>query len=97
MFLSLVWYVFILLPLFTFTCYGVHGSLVVIVCPFFPTFLVGILLFYHSSDFHYTCPIMRTSSGPSLPSGLRIGGSSAEGSELGQIGGGSGRPAIVVD
>ena len=40
---------------------------------------------------------MRTSSGPSRPSGLRIGGSSAEGSNLGQIGGGFGRPTIVVD
>ena len=40
---------------------------------------------------------MRTSSGPSRPSDLRIGGSSTEGSDLGQIGGGSGRPAIVVD
>ena len=40
---------------------------------------------------------MCTSSGLSLPSGLRIGGSSAEGSDLGKIGGGSDRPAIVVD
>ena len=40
---------------------------------------------------------MRTSSGPSRPSGLRIGGSSTEGSDLGQIGGGSGCPAIVVN
>ena len=40
---------------------------------------------------------MRTSSRPSRPSGLLIGGSSAEGSDLGQIGGGSDRPAIVLD
>ena len=83
MFLSLVWYVFLLLPLFIFTCSGVRGSLVVVVCPFFPTFSAGILPFYHSSDFHYTCPIMRTSSGPSRPSGLCIGGSSVKGSDLG--------------
>ena len=40
---------------------------------------------------------MRTSSGPNRPSGLRIGGSSTEGSNLRQIGGGFGQPAIVVD
>ena len=40
---------------------------------------------------------MYTSSGPSRPSGLRIGGSSAEGSGLRQIGGGSGRLVIVVN
>ena len=40
---------------------------------------------------------MRTSSGLNRPSGLRIGGSFAEGSDLGQTGGGSGRPATVVD
>ena len=40
---------------------------------------------------------MHTSSGPSRPSGLRIGGSSVEGSVLGQIGGVSDRPSIVVD
>ena len=96
-FRSLVWYVFLLPPLFTFTCSGVRGSLVVVVCPFFPTFSVGIFPFYHSSDFHYTCPNMRTSSRPSRPSSLYIMGSSAEGSDLGQIGGGSDRPAIVVD
>ena len=93
----LFWYVFLLLPLFTFTCSGVHGSLVVVVCPLFPTFLVGILPFYLSSIFPHTCSIMRTSPKPSHPSGLRIRGSSAEGSNLGSIGGGSGRPAIVVD
>ena len=101
MFLSLVWYIFLLLPLFTFSCSGFHGSLVVVVCPFLPTFLAKILpfffFFYHSSDFPYICPIMRTSSGSSCPSGLLIGGSSAEGSNIGQIGGGSGRLAIVVD
>ena len=96
LFLSLVWYVFLLLPLFTFTCSGFCGSLVVVVCPFFPTFLARILPFYHSSVFPYICPIMRTSFGPNRPSGLRIKGSSTEGSDLGHIGGGPGRPAIVV-
>ena len=91
--LSLVWYVFLLLPMFTFTCSRVRGSLVVVVCPFFPTFLAEILPFYHSSAFPYTCSIMRTSSGPSRPSGLRI----IEGSDLWNIGGGSSRLAIVVD
>ena len=69
----------------------------VIVCPFFPTFSVRISPFYHSSDFHYTCSIMHTSSRPSRPFGLLIWGSSAEGLGLGQIGGGSGRPAIFID
>ena len=69
----------------------------VIVCPLFPTFLARILPFYRSSIFPHTCSIMRTSSKPSHPSSLSIGGSSIEGSDLGQIGGGSGRPAIVVD
>ena len=91
--LSLVWYVFLLLPLFTFTSSGVRGSLVVVVCPFFPTFLVGILPFYHSSAFPYSCSIMHTSFGPNRPSGLHI----IEGSDLWQIGGGSGCLAIVVD
>ena len=40
---------------------------------------------------------MHTSSGPSRPSGMRIGGSSTKGSGLRQIRGGSGRPTIVVD
>ena len=40
---------------------------------------------------------MRTSSRPSRPFGLRIGGSSTKGSNLGQIGGGSNRLDIVVD
>ena len=69
----------------------------VIVCPFFPTFLARILPFYRSSAFPYTYSIMRTSSGPSRLSGLRIGGSSTKGSYLRKIGGGSGSPAIVVD
>ena len=96
--LSLVWYVFLLLPLFTFTCSGICGSLVVVVCPFFPTFFFArILPFYHLSAFCYTCSIMHTSSEPSRLSGLRIGGRSTEGSDLGQTGRGSGRPSIVVD
>ena len=95
--LSLVRYVFLLLPLCTFTCSRVCGSLVVVVCPFFPTFLAEILPFYLSSAFPYTYSIMWASSGPSCPSGLRIRGSSTEGSDLGQIGGGSGHPAIAVD
>ena len=45
-FLSLVWYVFLLLPLFTFSCSRFRGSLVVVVCPFVPTFLAGILIFF---------------------------------------------------
>ena len=97
MFLSLVWYIFLLLPLFTFTCSGVRGPLVVVVCPFFPTLLVRILPFYHSSDFPYICPIMRTFFGPSRPSGMPIRGSFFKGSNLGQIGGGSGCPIIVVN
>ena len=32
LFSSQVWYVYLLLPLFTFSCSGFHGSLVVIVC-----------------------------------------------------------------
>ena len=40
---------------------------------------------------------MRTSYGPSRRSGLRIGGKSTKGLDLGQIGGGYGCPAIVVD
>ena len=38
--LSLVWYVFLLLLMFTFTCSGVRGSLVVVFCLFFPIFFV---------------------------------------------------------
>ena len=59
--------------------------------------LAGISPLFHSFDLPYTCLIMRTSSGPSLSSGLRIGGSSAEEPDLGQTGEGSDRPAIVVD
>ena len=96
--LSLVRYIFLLLPLCTFTCSGVRGSLVVIVCPFFSIFFFfRILPFYRSFAFPYTYSIMRTSSGPSCPFGLRIGGSYTEGLDLGQIGGGSGRPAIIVN
>ena len=94
---SLVRYVFLLLPLCTFTCSGVCGSLMVVVYPFFPSFLAGIFPFYRSSAFPYTYSIMRTSFGHSRPSGLSIGGSSTEGSDLGQIEGGLGRPAIVID
>ena len=81
--LSLVRYIFLLLPLCTFTCSRVRGSLVVVVYPFFPTFLAVILPFYRSSAFPYTYSIMQTSSGPSRPSSLRIGGSSTKGSDLG--------------
>ena len=83
--------------MFNFTCSGVRGSLVVVVCSFFPTFWVKFCPFYHSFSFPFTYSIMRTSFGPSRPSGLRIGGSSIEGSDLGQIGGGSGHPTLVVD
>ena len=58
---------------------------------------MGFYLFDHSFDLSYTCPIMRTSFGPSRSSGLRIGGSSTEGSDLGQTGGGSDRLTLVVD
>ena len=95
--LYLVRYVFLFLPLCTFTCSGVRGSLVVLFCPFFSTFLAGIFPFYHSFTFPYTYSIMRTSSRPNRPPGLRIRGSSTKGSDLGQTGGGSGCPAIVVD
>ena len=53
--------------------------------------------FDHSLAFPFTCSIMCISSGPSCPSGLCIRGSSTKGSDLGQIGGGLGRPAIVVN
>ena len=53
--------------------------------------------FYHSFDLLYSCPIMRTSFGPNRFSSLRIGGSSTEEPDLGQIGEGSGRSALVVD
>ena len=44
---------------------------------------------YHLLDLPYTCPIMRTSSGPTRSSGLRIRGSSVEEPDLGQTGEGS--------
>ena len=69
----------------------------VVVCPFFPTFLAGIFPLYRSSAFPYTYSIMRTSIGPNRPSGLSIGGSYTKGSDLGQIEGGFDRPAIVID
>ena len=59
--------------------------------------LVGIPPLFYSFNLPYTCLIMCTSSGPSRSSGLRIGGSSAEEPDLGQIGERSGCPAIVVD
>ena len=43
LFSSLVWYVALLLPMFTFSCFGFHGSLVVIACLRFLTFLAGVL------------------------------------------------------
>ena len=69
----------------------------VVVRSFFPTFLAEFLPFYHSFAFPFTCSIMITSSSPSRPSGLCIGGSFTKGSDLGQVGGGFGRPALVVD
>ena len=58
--------------------------------------LAGIPPLYHLFDLPYTCPIMRTSYGPSS-SGLRIGGSSTEEPDLGQASEGSSCPTIVVD
>ena len=87
--LSLVRYVFLLLPLCTFTCSGVRGSLVVVVCPFFPTFRPKFCLFIIRS------PSLTLTQSCKLR--LRIGDSSTMGSDLGQIGGGSGRPTIIVD
>ena len=102
--LSLVWHVLLLLLLmFTFTCSRVRGSLVVVVCSFFPIFLAEFLPFYHLFAFPFTRSIMRTSSRQNRPSGLSIGGSSTEGSNLGHIGGGGGggggsnHPILVVD
>ena len=51
----------------------------------------------HSLNLPYTCPTMRTSSGPTRSSGLRIVGNYAEEPDLGQIGEGFGRPALVVN
>ena len=59
--------------------------------------LAGIPPLYHSFDLPYTCPIMRTSSGPNRSSGLRIGGKPAEESESRRTDGGSGSLAVVVD
>ena len=59
--------------------------------------LVGIPPLYHSFDLPYTCPIMRTSSGPNCSSGLRIGGRPAEESESRQTGSGFDSLAAVVN
>ena len=40
LFSSLVWYVLLLFPLFTFSCSGFRGSLMVIICLLFLTFFV---------------------------------------------------------
>ena len=53
--------------------------------------------FYPSFDLPYSCPIMCISSRPNRSSSLRIGGSSTEEPDLGQIGQGFGRPSLVVD
>ena len=45
--------------------------------------LARILPLYDLFDLPYTCPIMRTSSGPNRSSGLRIRGSSVEEPDLG--------------
>ena len=93
----LVWYVFLLLPLFAFSCSRFCGSLVVIVCFLFLTFLVGVLSLYHSFDLPYNFPITRTSSGPNRSFGLRIVGRSIEKSESRQTGGRSGCLAAMVN
>ena len=59
--------------------------------------LVRIQSLYHSFNLPYTCPIMRTSSGPNRSSGLCIAGRPAEESELGQTDGGSGSLVVLVD
>ena len=59
--------------------------------------LAGILPLYHSFDLPYTCPIMRTSSGPNRSSGLRLGGRPDEEFESRRTDGGSGSLAAVVD
>ena len=97
LFSFLVWYVFLLLPLFSFSCSRFYGSLVVIVCFLFLTFLPGIMSLYHSFDLPYIFPIIRTSSGLNRSSGLRIGGSSIEKSEPRWTGGGSGCLVSVVN
>ena len=122
LFSFLVWYVFLLLPLFTFSCSGFRGSLgdhclslllhflgwssvarLLTVWSYCSNFrVIGACLaevppFYHSFDLPYSCSIMRTSFGPNRSSSLRIGGSSTEEPDLGQIGEGFGRPALVID
>ena len=58
--------------------------------------LAGILPIYHSFDLPYTCPIMRTSSGPNRSSGLRLGGRPVEESKSRRTDGGScSLPAMV--
>ena len=59
--------------------------------------LAGILPLYHSFDLPYTCPIMRTSSGPNRSFGLAHKGKFSRGPDLGQTGEGPDRPAIVID
>ena len=59
--------------------------------------LAGIPPLYHSFDLPYTCPIMRTSSGPNLSSGMRIEGRPTKESESRRTSGGSGSLAAVVD
>ena len=59
--------------------------------------LAGIQPLYHSFDLPYTCPIMRTSSGPNRSSGLRLGGRPNEEFESRRTGSGSGSLAVVVD
>ena len=59
--------------------------------------LAGILPLYHSFDLPYTCPIMRTSSGPNRSSSLRLGGRPTEESQSRRTDGGSGGLAVVID
>ena len=59
--------------------------------------LAGILPLYHSFDLPYTCPIMRTYSGPNRSSGLCIEGRPTEESESRQTNSGSDSLAIMVD
>ena len=59
--------------------------------------LVGILPLYHSFDLPYTCPIMRTSSGPNRSSSLRLGGRPAEESKSIRTGDRSDSLAVMVD
>ena len=66
-------------------------------CSNFGACLAEIPPFYHSFDLPYSCLIMCTSFGPNCSFGMRRGGSCTEGPDLGQIGEGSGRPALVVD